>query len=80
MARYKFDPEGFYKDGRAVWILDLTGSNGGCEVKSGDIFDPADYGFPDWKPEPYPHPMFKELGVAAPASQSKPAAADSGGK
>ena len=61
MAKYRFDPEGLYDDGRIVWVLDI-----GADLKSGQVFEPADFGHPGWVPEPYPHPLFLDLSKPKP--------------
>lgn len=65
MTKYRFDPEGWYNDGRVVWVLDI-----GADLKSGQEFDPAEFGHPGWVPEPYPHPLF--LDIAKPVKSVKP--------
>ncbi len=62
MARYKFvnDREAMFPDFK------------GAILQPDEIFDPADYGLPDWLPEPYPPPLFELLDLPKPAPRAQP--------
>ncbi len=49
-------------------IADLNGA----VFQPDQEFDPADYGVPGWKPEPYPHPLFEEIASPKPVKASIP--------
>jgi hypothetical protein len=60
--RYRFDPDKLYDDGRTVLLAEF----GGVDLTTGQEFDTADFGVPDWMPEPYPHPLFLHLNAPPP--------------
>lgn len=51
MARYKFVND------REAMIPDLKGAI----LQPDQIFDPEEFGLPDWAPEPNPHPLFQAV-------------------